>query len=343
MSDESTARLQPLDAIRGIAAMMVVLFHYTVNYSKAFPLADHPSFVVSWGYLGVNFFFMVSGFVIFMTLCKTINSWDFVVSRFSRLYPVYWFAVLATAAVVSLYGLTYAVRTPQEILVNLTMLQSFMHVRNVDSVYWTLTYELLFYGWMFLLFRLNRLAQIERFLAAWLLLAAASHIVTLLYGYFPWKITFSLLLQYAHLFAAGILFYLIYSGKANRVTYALLGLCVVDQLLAADSWIEDAFVFGFFATFALVATGKAGFLNVRALTYLGSISYSLYLLHDYTGIVLLDILRRAGVPADLRVAMVIVVAVALAALVSHFIERPALRAIRQRYKTRMTKSPVPSP
>ena len=235
------------------------------------------------------------------------------------------------------------VRTPQEILVNLTMLQSFMQVRNVDSVYWTLTYELLFYGWMFLLFRLNRLAQIERFLAAWLLLAAASHIVTLLYGYFPWKITFSLLLQYAHLFAAGILFYLIYSGKANRVTYALLGLCVVDQLLAADSWIEDAFVFGFFATFALVVTGKAGFLNVRPLTFLGTISYSLYLLHDYTGIVLLDILRRAGVPADLRVAMVIVAAVALAALVSHFIERPALRAIRRRYKTRMMKIPVPSP
>ena len=105
MSDESTARLQPLDAIRGIAAMMVVLIHYTVNYSKLFPQADHPSFVVSWGYLGVNFFFMVSGFVIFMTLCKTINSWDFVVSRFSRLYPVYWFAVLATAAVAILYGL----------------------------------------------------------------------------------------------------------------------------------------------------------------------------------------------------------------------------------------------
>jgi peptidoglycan/LPS O-acetylase OafA/YrhL len=343
MSEESNARLQPLDAIRGIAAMMVVLFHFTRHYSKIFPLTYHPSFVVGWGYLGVHFFFMVSGFVIFMTLCKTVNGWDFVVSRFSRLYPAYWFAVLATTVVVSLYGLPEAIRTPGEILINLTMLEGFMHVRPVDGVYWTLTYELLFYAWMFLLFYMRRLEQIERFIAGWLLLAIASHIVTLIYGYFPWKLTFSLLLQYAHLFGAGILFYLIYSGKATRMTYALLGLCIIDQLLVAENWIEDAFVFGFFAVFTLVAIGKAGFLNIRPLTFLGTISYTLYLLHENMGIVLLDIVRRAGVPPNLGVVLVIFAAVGLAALVSKFIERPAMRAIRRIYKARTSKTPVPAP
>ena len=344
MSDESTARLQPLDAIRGIAAMMVVLFHYTAHNSMIFPPTYQPGIIVSWGYLGVNFFFMVSGFVIFMTLCKTINSWDFVVSRFSRLYPTYWFAVLATTATVTLYGVQEALRTPQEVLINLTMLQGFMQVRNVDGVYWTLTYELLFYAWMFLLFRLNRLAQIERFLGAWLLMAAASHILTLVYGHFPWKITFSLLLQYAHLFAAGILFYLIYAGKANRVTYGLLGLCVVNQLLVARPGSKtlscsDSSPYSRSSRSARRDFSTSG----RSPFSAPSLTRSIYCTRT-SGIVLLDILRRAGVRADLRVALVIIAAVsarrtrlAFHRTPSHARHTPAIRG------TRMTKSPVPSP
>ena len=85
----SSARLSQLDAIRGVAALMVVLYHYTMQYQKFLGVDYGVSFAFPWGWLGVHFFFMMSGFVIFMTLCRTATGADFLVSRFSRLFPTY--------------------------------------------------------------------------------------------------------------------------------------------------------------------------------------------------------------------------------------------------------------
>ena len=87
-------RLLELDALRGLAALAVVLFHYTVYYGKTVDHADNPWFRFSYGHYGVMLFFMISGFVILMTLDRTKTVWDFAVARFCRLYPVYWAAML---------------------------------------------------------------------------------------------------------------------------------------------------------------------------------------------------------------------------------------------------------
>jgi peptidoglycan/LPS O-acetylase OafA/YrhL len=54
---------------------------------------------VPWGYLGVNLFFVISGFVIFMTLDRTLVPLDFVISRTSRLFPAYWAAIIITMVI----------------------------------------------------------------------------------------------------------------------------------------------------------------------------------------------------------------------------------------------------
>ena len=64
----SAPRLAQLDALRGIAALAVVLFHYTTRYDQLFGHAQSPALSFPYGYLGVNLFFMISGFVILMTL-----------------------------------------------------------------------------------------------------------------------------------------------------------------------------------------------------------------------------------------------------------------------------------
>jgi len=58
-------RYYELDAIRGIAALMVVLFHYTVGYGQIYGYSIDPAFTFELGKYGVLLFFMVSGFVIF--------------------------------------------------------------------------------------------------------------------------------------------------------------------------------------------------------------------------------------------------------------------------------------
>ena len=105
MKSAKQGRLECVDSLRGIAATAVMLFHYTTRYDQLFVQQQSLGFDVPWGYPGVNLFFMISGFAIFMTLDKTRRPMDFVVSRFSRLFPSYWSAVLLTFFVVSACGL----------------------------------------------------------------------------------------------------------------------------------------------------------------------------------------------------------------------------------------------
>src|ERR1043165_7322111 len=81
-------RLTELDVLRGMAAVWVLSFHYPNYYDRLFhPNKSVPLFQS--GAHAVNLFFIISGFVIYMTLAKTKKPMDFVVSRFSRLYPAY--------------------------------------------------------------------------------------------------------------------------------------------------------------------------------------------------------------------------------------------------------------
>src|SRR4030095_2287642 len=87
-------RIGELDALRGLAALAVMIFHYTGHYGKNVGHVDRPLLELALGNYGVQLFFMISGFVIFMTIEKTRTAMDFVVTRFSRLYPAYWASLL---------------------------------------------------------------------------------------------------------------------------------------------------------------------------------------------------------------------------------------------------------
>jgi peptidoglycan/LPS O-acetylase OafA/YrhL len=108
---------------------------------------------------------------------------------------------------------------------------------------------------------------------------------------------------------------------------------------------EAVFVFAFFGVFFAVSHGKTRIFEWGPLVFLGSISYTLYLLHQNLGFVALDALRGAGISADIAVPLVIMAVLALATLVSLTIERPAMAAIRGWYKRRVSAaSPcTPSP
>jgi peptidoglycan/LPS O-acetylase OafA/YrhL len=92
---------------------------------------------------------MISGFVIFMTLDRTQRPLDFVVSRFSRLFPAYWIAIAITFSVLTIFGLGNRSVSITELLINLTMVQDFFCVKNIDRSYWALLYELFLYCIMF--------------------------------------------------------------------------------------------------------------------------------------------------------------------------------------------------
>src|SRR6185436_1577322 len=97
-------RLVQIDGLRAIAALSVVAFHYTTRFDELYmhtaPTGLHLSHDA--GLMGVQLFFAISGFVIFMTVDRVKRPMDFVAWRFSRLFPAYWAAVAITFVVLSL-------------------------------------------------------------------------------------------------------------------------------------------------------------------------------------------------------------------------------------------------
>jgi peptidoglycan/LPS O-acetylase OafA/YrhL len=133
----------------------------------------------------------------------------------------------------------------------------------------------------------------------------------------------------------------VYHRRATPTTFALLGVCVLDAALVQGFGIALLMICVFYTVFLLIALGKAPFLNLRLLTFLGAISYSLYLLHENMGYLLLGLLHRQGVNANVAVGITILVAVALAAATTFLIERPAMTLIRRWYKSRQARGVQP--
>src|SRR5260370_4199931 len=82
-------RIKGLDGLRGIAAISVLLFHYTIVYGLLIEPLNPMPFEAPYGRHGVELFFIISGFVILMTFENSLSVTDFALSPFARLFPVF--------------------------------------------------------------------------------------------------------------------------------------------------------------------------------------------------------------------------------------------------------------
>ena len=101
----SKPRYEILDGLRGVAALMVVLFHLFETYSKgpAFQIVNH-------GYLAVDFFFVLSGFVIgyaYDDRWDKMTTWGFFKRRLTRLHPMVIMGTLIGAALFFFSGTAF--------------------------------------------------------------------------------------------------------------------------------------------------------------------------------------------------------------------------------------------
>lgn len=82
-----SSRISYLDGHRGIAILAVVFFHAYARWSDIVPYGEEYKNPFKFGWLGVQLFFLISGFVILMTLEKCANFGDFLYKRWLRLFP----------------------------------------------------------------------------------------------------------------------------------------------------------------------------------------------------------------------------------------------------------------
>lgn len=332
VTEKRTGRILELDVLRGLAALAVVLYHYTVRFDEVYTHTADMQLFFAPGQYGVNLFFMISGFVIIMTLEKTRYWMDFLISRFSRLFPAYWVAIVVTFLVVLAAGLPGREVSLTAAEINLSMLQFLVHAPHVDGVYWTLELELCFYVLMFLLYLLHQIRNVEYIATAWLLMLAAVHIANASNMiHVPDTLATMLLLDFAQLFVAGIIFYRVSQEGWAPLRAAVLLSCLGFQYLASDAETTLAMAL-FMLLFALAISGRLAPIATRPLVYLGSVSYSLYLVHQNVGFVALRWLYEQGIHPYLGIALAILVVLGIASIITFLVEKPALQSIRAHYK-----------
>ena len=323
------SRLESLDVLRGIAALLVVTQHFWERY-PAFMRFTEQRFRI--GEFGVVLFFLTSGFVIPASLERRNSLREFWIGRFFRLFPLYWF-VLGTTLLLYATGYYrylnphYVADWARATAVNLTMLQQFLGAPLAIGQSWTLAYEVTFYAGVSVLF----VAGIHRRSARAALLALLASAAI---GAHQHQHTLQLLYQPALYFGTMFVGSVIYrwtAGQVTRRTLAGIGIgataaIVVGQLPGRASGARYSsantaeiltYLTAFLVFLAVILARHRRF--PRPLVYLGTISYSLYLNHS--------VLLYAGPTWPNNQRLTILVGMALTVVGStvtyHLVERPA--------------------
>lgn len=336
-SPPSRGRLTELDALRGIGALCVLIFHYSTRFHELFPQASHVPFSFPGGNYRVLLFFTISGFAIFFTLDRIRTVADFVVNRFARLYPAYLVAMLLTLSIEYLAHATQLLIGPVAILANFTMLQGFAFMPEVDGAYWTLTVEIAFYFCMIAMWKFVGIRRLEPLLILWL----AARWLYWLWPDMPERIVMLLVLRYTPFFVIGMLAYRIWSGQRTlrqQIPYAALALLSIATMETWDVTIVGCVLV---ASFVALIHGHLRFLSLRPLVWLGGISYSFYLIHQHVGFVVMLEFARAGYSPWIGFAAAFLVALTLGTAINRLVERPAGEAIIGWWKRRRETRLVP--
>jgi peptidoglycan/LPS O-acetylase OafA/YrhL len=307
-SIKAKARLKSLDGLRGVAILLVMGFHYfyalaggtTYPYGDAFANC----FLFKYGYLGVELFFIISGFVIAMTLDSCATPQEFFVRRVSRIWPPLLFCSVVTFLTIRLIPTPFAVDAGQEwinFFPSLTLTPpelwrlAYPGARFIDFPYWSLVVEVRFYIFaactFWFLGRRNfgrNLVALTCFnILAKTLLKFASPATNDIYfqlfipSFLPW-------------FAAGAVFYDLYLRRLTqpRAAFYLVPLLVIiaryDFLLddsVQSTYVAITFAAVYFGCFWLIALQKkvGDAFGMQPLVWVGACSYSIYLIHFEIG------------------------------------------------------------
>ncbi|MFI6815655.1 acyltransferase family protein [Nonomuraea sp. NPDC050328] len=344
-------RLYEVDALRLLAALCVVLYHYTFSgWSKnetAVVFAAE-STVTRYGYLGVDLFFLISGFVVLMSAWGRTPR-QFAVSRLVRLYPAYWFGIAVTSIVILTLGQGLYQVTPVQFLVNLTMFQAVADIPNVDVVYWTLWSEMRFY---FIILALTLVGMTKtRVLGVmwgWLALTFAVQA-----GLLPQAADLMVQSEFSHYFVGGMALFLLYRFGMSWQIALLVPICLGNAVYQAVRYANavgeryhvsysavavGAVVVAIFLVMTLVALRVTKPLGRPGMVTAGALTYPLYLLHASIGFVLFNLLDDY-VNAYVLLAGVIVLMLAAAYGVHRVVEQPLAPRLK---RWALGKQPVPA-
>ena len=347
MTNGGHGRLAFLDAVRGLAASIVVLAHIGPLVSDSFAWAY--VHLVDFGQLGVVLFFICSGFVIPASVEREGSLTAFWIKRFFRLYPLFWVSLLAAWVYAVLGVKENGDLTASDWLANITMAAPAFGADLALPPYWTLIYELLFYAFVSTLVLL-RISHLSVELS---LITSAAGVFLALVLPMPAADQLNAGIFWIGSMFTGAVLCRWYNGQARAGTAmaCVLGTLAVGVLTALTSlygvtrdndpfhshlWpLISAWVGAYLLFFVLLATRRR---PIGFLVSLGTISYSMYVLHE----LVLVAVPHVGPPV-VTITVGFALTVGLSTLTYRWIEAPAM-AKGSQYAARVRarrKTPVP--
>ncbi|MCK6057236.1 acyltransferase family protein [Micrococcus luteus] len=296
-------RFRELDGLRGIAALAVVFSHYTGAHNSHYPQDPAAFHDAAWGAAGVQLFFIISGFVIFMSARGARRPSDFAISRAARLYPPYWISLVFAVVLLLLHPVPGFPFTWGQALVNLTMVQRWVGVDNVVDVYWTLAVEMQFYVIILILLYLTRCRLSDRVVLwgslAWSVISWAVVLFTAPHvGSDPQRdplwvklLNNATVAEYAPLFVLGMALYIARQTGQHRGWVAAAAVSAVGStfVMRGMPLALEVLVVVLLAVTVMLRK-RTSVLLLAPVQWYGKISYSLYILHAIPGYILIHAL-----------------------------------------------------
>ena len=332
-------RYRFLDAQRGIAILLVFSYHSFARWTDVIPYQDSYANIAlfKYGHLGVQLFFILSGFVILMSLEKSSTVPSFLIRRWLRIFPAMLFCSILLYATAKLFPyrpndlphLSHLI--PGLTLVDLniwTWLFGYPD-RQLEGVFWSIYVEVKFYIFASVIyFRYGRVVVVFSLFAAYIVavvvrvgevfysnevLAGVSEAIYLLsFRHFGW-------------FAIGAACYLYW--VENRRGWLLFAIFVsaLNSMTPPGMVLGSAIGCGVVSMFFIASIANAQLqrmLNTPVLLYFGYVSYPFYLIHENASVSLIVSLSRAYSSApDFLVVLLVLGLVSVAAFgIARFIE-----------------------
>jgi peptidoglycan/LPS O-acetylase OafA/YrhL len=291
-------RLELLDVGRLVAAVSVLFYHYFVNGIRNGKITsiDFTNAVADparYGYLGVEFFFIISGYVIFHSALGR-SAEAFAVSRALRLMPAYWFCVTLTAIAAQFWGGQLMPVSLPQYLANLTMVPDLLGHEYVDGVYWTLAYEIRFYLLILLILLFAPGKALLLLPIAWPMLQLAATLTGMdklpflgsYYCYFAAGCCFAALRERGtpmRWLALAITLFL-----CSTHAYELAARLSATKSLGPRPAVAATIVASMFVFFLLCNTPRIAQQRIPLSALAGGLTYPLYLVHAHIGYMMLS-------------------------------------------------------
>ncbi len=298
-------RIEFLDGLRGVAILLVICFHTYSRYPKIVPYGNEYSdfYIFKYGYLGVQLFFLISGFVILMSLEKSKTFLQFIYKRWLRLFPAMFIATILV------YSTSHFLKErpmgipelktiiPGLLFFDTSLLKTLLGIKlnPIEGAFWSLFVEFKFYFIFGISYFL--LGRIKAIVTIFLLF-----IVSIVADYFKirYVFTFSHILSFEYFgwFASGSLAYLYFVN--NQLKYILLS--IVVSFIEMYKYFNDTgalLYIVFILTLFIIPIcfdKTRNILKNKFLLFFGLISYPLYLIHENALISLICKINQLSLP-----------------------------------------------